>query len=200
MEQSNCHVISSRESHTRNRNMVYVVTVVSLLSSIPTLLLTNLTSCGSHAPYHALLIFRTLRAVCFYLIPVLIIFLSYCNVYKKLRQHINTRSRNSINPIVERERRAQKLITALGFVFTVTWGSYHASKIFANLQQSLWTEKNEMLKVDASKIYAMLPAENEIFNRNAFRKKKLTQNKNWQKLTHSKRSEDDGHSLPSISR
>ena len=165
MEQLNCHVVSSRESHTRNRHMVYVVTVVSLLSSIPTLLLTNLTSCGNHAPYHALLLFRTLRAVCFYLIPVLIIFLSYCNVYKKLRQHINTRSRNSINPIVERERRAQKLITALGFVFTVTWGSYHASKIFVNLIYA-------NMKIDA---------EDERFKRNAFRKKQLTQNKNWQK-------------------
>ena len=144
MEQSNCHVVSSRESHTRNKHMVYVVAVVSLLSSIPTLLLTNLQTCGNHAPYLDLLLFRTFRAVCFYLIPVLIIFLSYCNVYKKLRQHINTRSRNSINPIVERERRAQKLITALGFVFTVTWGSYHASKLYVNVSQ--WTAKNETNK------------------------------------------------------
>ena len=154
-------MLSLKES---KRN-VYVVALISLITTMPTLLFfqtgkinspnaeSDMMSCTNHDHSLGLALFRTLRFVCFYLIPVSIIFFSYCHVYKKLRRHIKTRSKNTINPIVERERRAQKLITALGFVFTVTWGSYHASKLYVNWKRII--------------------NENKIENRNAFRKKRL---------------------------
>jgi len=161
MDKSNRQMLSSKES---KRN-VYVVALISLITTMPTLLFfktekinspnaeSNMKSCTNHDHSLALALFRTLRFVCFYLIPVSIIFFSYCHVYNKLRRHIKTRSKNTINPIVERERKAQKLITALGFVFTVTWGSYHASKLYVNWRRII--------------------NENKMENRNAFRKKRL---------------------------
>ena len=140
IDKSNRHLLSLKES-TRS---VYYVAFGSLIASLPTLLLfqtgkikvqnaeTNFTSCGNHYNLLALSIFRTVRFAIFYLIPVTIIFFSYWRVYLKLRRHIQTRTKNAINPIMERERRAQKLITALSFVFAVTWGSYHASKLYVN--------------------------------------------------------------------
>ena len=77
-------------------------------------------------------IFRTIRFALFYMLPLLIICHSYFYVYKRLRQHIKRKNRNSINPVIEREQKAQHLITALGILYALSWGPYHASKLYLN--------------------------------------------------------------------